>query len=307
MKAESRQLGVSFCDGKIQLAEVERGRKIQLLALAEYKSALDFGQAGVHLTANHPQLGTMVQELGDALKRNKISTRNVSFALPSDPIFLNVLPVDNSLKGPRLTAHLQWEIQQHYPDATEKDFVVDATRLGEADTGVSTSLLVAVRRGMVGFLQKTAQQLKLNLRSVDVDHFAAEEAARINYPEIKGHSVLLASVRFSGVNVSVLHDGHLIDYRFFSTQALADILPRLVDFVKHFSPRQKVKPPQAILLAGLSVPPNLIKELGAKTGTQVLVLNAVRKLKVRGKVYQPFVQQSHQFAAAIGLALRAAQ
>jgi len=307
MKADTRHLGVSFCEGKIRLAEVEHGRKFELLTLAESKSSLDFGQAGMHLQADHPQLGTMVRELGDALKRNKVAARQISFALPSDSIFLNVLPLDTSLKGPRLSAHLQWELLQHHPEATEKDFIVDAPRLGDAEPGVTFSLLVAVRRGMIGFLQKTAQQLKLTVQAVDVDHFAAEETVRLNYPEIKGHTVLLATVRSSGVNVSALHDGHLVDYRFFSTHSVAEVIPKLTDYLKHFQQREGAETPQAIFLAGITLPPDLVKELRSQASIQALTVNALRKLKVTGKFYKPFVEESYPFAAAIGLALRASQ
>jgi Tfp pilus assembly PilM family ATPase len=305
MKAGSRHVGVSFCSGNLQVAEIEHGRHLRLLSLAQARTTLDLAQAGTNLTAQHPQVATMVKELGDLLRRNKIKGQTVSFALPSEPVFLNIVPLDPALKGKQLAEHLLWELRQHEPSASETDVILDTLPVGPATAAIRPSLLIAVRKGMVAFLQQAARQLKLSLRIVDVDHFSAEHTVRANYPEVSGHTVLQVTVRYSGVNVSTLHNGHLMDYRFLPLHTPDDVVRTLTNYIKHRPHLEGLEEPQAILIGGAEVPADAIRRLRAETQIQVIHINALRKLRIEGKIYEPFLKKSHQFAATIGLALRA--
>src|SRR5512139_1151517 len=122
----TRHLGVSFCNGNIQIAEIERGKKTSVVVLAEARTSIDLVEAGIHLSADHPQVATLVGELGDLIKRNKVSTKSVSFALPAEPVFINIVPLAASLKVQSLTDYLQWEMKQYFPDSGPKDFILDS-------------------------------------------------------------------------------------------------------------------------------------------------------------------------------------
>lgn len=91
----SYYVGVSFLKGKIQLAEVEhKRRKLTVTVLAERDTSIDFTKIGTTLSADHPHLNKFAQELKEIIKQNDISTEYISFALPPDPVFINIIPVD---------------------------------------------------------------------------------------------------------------------------------------------------------------------------------------------------------------------
>ena len=120
MKSTS-YIGVSFLKGKIQLAEIEHKRKkLTVTVLAERDSEIDFAEAGASLSATHPQLGIFVSEMKSLIKQQKVTAENISFALPPDPMFINIIPVDTGLKGKELTQYLQWEMNQYFPTATHR-------------------------------------------------------------------------------------------------------------------------------------------------------------------------------------------
>ncbi|MBI4429167.1 MAG: pilus assembly protein PilM [Ignavibacteriales bacterium] len=302
----ARYLGVSFLKGRIQLAEVEHAKTVQLTTLAERETALDFAQAGIHLTPEHPQLNTFVKELGETIKQNKISTTHISFALPTEPVFINIIPVDSSLKGPDLSQYVQWEVDQYFPNVPPRDFLTTSQPLPEKADHIKELFVVCVRRGMVGFLQKAAAQLKLKLHLVDVDHFSTEKTLLQNYPEVSDHPVALLGLRYGGVDASLVLNGSMIDYRAFLASSSEEAKKSIHQYLKYLKERNSVKAPSAMFLHGNEIAPEMPKTLHKETGVQCVALNAVRKLTASNKLYKPFVQESYRFAAAIGLALRRA-
>lgn len=303
----TRTLGVSFCQGKIQLAEVEQGKKPQLLALAEAETSLDLVQAGVHLSAQHPQVATLVGELGDLIKRNKMGAKIVSFALPPAPIFINIIPIASTLQGQSLTQYLQWELSQYFPETAPKEFVIDAQPLAKQDQVARATFVIGVRRGMVAFLQKVSAELRLELNVIDIDHFCIEKTLQFNYPEITGYPIALFGLRLGGIDASLLKDSVTIDYRAFSLSQPPDLGKAVTSYLKDLKERDGATPPEAILIHGQEVSAETIKQLRSETSTQVLMVNAVRKITVSGKIYQPFLKESYRFAAAIGLGLRSTE
>lgn len=151
----NRYVGVSFLRGKMQLAEVEHKKKLTVTVLAESDTVLDFAQAGVNLSADHPQLDTFVIELRELLKQQKVSAEYISFALPPDPVFINIIPVDPGLTGKDLANFLQWEVDQYFPDVSPKEFIIDSHGLPLESSAAQQTFMVAVRRGMAAFLQRT--------------------------------------------------------------------------------------------------------------------------------------------------------
>jgi Tfp pilus assembly PilM family ATPase len=305
MKA-SRYIGVSFLQGKIQIAEIEhRKKKLTMTALAERDASLDIAGDGARLSADHPQLASFVQELRDLIRRNKISAEEISFALPMDPLFVNIIPVDSSLRGKELAQYLQWEVQQYFPDASPREFVNDSHGLPVEQGSAQETFMVAVRRGMVAFLQRAAGALKLKLKIVDIDHFSTEKALITNYPEILEHDIVLLGLQYSRVDASLIHNGQMTDYRAFMYSNTPDPVEPVLKYLKYLKQKNNSKP-AAMLLHGNGVAKDLVVSLRKATGIkQTLPLNVFRKIKGAEDLLEPYVKESYRFAPAVGLALRA--
>jgi Tfp pilus assembly PilM family ATPase len=301
----TRYVGVSFLRGKIQLAEVEHKRKkITVTALAERNTSLDFAKVGANLSANNPQVNTFAHELREILKQQKVSTEFISFALPPDPVFINIIPVDPSLTGKDLAQYIQWEVEQYYPYATPKEFINDSHGLPIENGGAQQTFMVAVRRGMVAFLQKAVGILKMKLSIIDIDQFSTEKSLIINYPEILDHDIVLFGLRNGGVDASLIHNGEMTDYRSFLYKNEPDPVVPILEYLKYLKQKDN-STPEALLLHGSEVAKDLILSLRTSTGIkQTLALNVFRKVKAGDKLLPPLVKESYRFAAAIGLALR---
>ena len=301
----NRHLGISFCNGHIQIAEIEQGKKASVTVLAEGKTSVDLIEAGIHLSAEHPQVATLVGELGELLKRNKVAAKMVSYAIPADPAFISIMPLSPSLKGPALNQYLQWELKQYFPDAGPKDFIVDSHPLPTGDSVAQSGFVVGVRRGMVTFLQKVTSELKMQLHIIDIDHLSSEKTISFNYPEVSGHPVALFCVRMTGMIASIVRNGEIVDYRAYKVQIPGEITKTAAAYLRYIKQADSTLMPDALFLYGANVSPNLVKQIHSETQIQTLLVNSLRKLPVSGKVFQQFTKESNRFAPAIGLGLRA--
>ena len=299
-------IGVSFLQGRMQVAEVEHGRKgPTVTCLAERESSMDFSQTAEELSPDHPQLTNFVTELKELLKEHKLKGESISFALPPDSVFINIIPVERTLTGPDRAKFLQWEIQQYHPKAAPKEFVIDSHQLPLEDSGTAQSFMVGVRRGIALFLQKAAAELKRKLHIIDIDQFSTEKTLIANYPDILDFDVVLFGLRERGVDASLIHNGQMTDYRAYQYTGAPDPTRIISSYLKYVKDRYAANQPAGVLLHGIDVTQDLIVTLRGETGIKQLVaLNALRRVKAGSKVFKPFVEESYRFASAIGLALR---
>jgi Tfp pilus assembly PilM family ATPase len=297
-------VGFSFLRGKIQLAEVEHKRKKSIVTvLAERDTAIDFNRIGATITADHPNLNIFIKELREMMKQHKVSTEYISFALPPDPLFINIIPVEPNLTGKDLSTYLQWEVDQYFPHAMPKEFIIDSHGLPLEKAGAQQTFMVAVRRGMVAFLQKVVTGLKMKLNIIDVDQFSTEKTLITNYPEILDHDIVLIGLSKSGIDASLIHKGQMTDYRTFIYDGEPYPDKHILEYLKYL--KQIDNTPAALLLHGIDVTKSLVVSLRTITGIkQTLALNPFRKLDTKKHLNPLFVKDGYRFSAAIGLALR---
>jgi Tfp pilus assembly PilM family ATPase len=214
-----RNLGLSFLRGRIQAAEIEHGKTVQLMALAERDSSIDFSQVGEELSARHPQLPAFVADLKEMIQDNGLSPEFISYALPPEPVFINMIPADASLKGAELTEYLQWEMDQYYPGIPPKEFIIESHALPVLANTARQLFVVSVRKNTVSFIQKVTAELKLKLNIIDIDQFSTEKTLLFNYPEVLDHPIVLFGVRDNFVDASLVYKGEMSDYRSFRSDS----------------------------------------------------------------------------------------
>jgi len=298
-------IGFSFLRGKIQLAEVEHKRKKSIVTvLAERDTTIDMSRIGATISADHPNLNIFIKELREMMRQHKISTEYISFALPPDPLFINIIPVEPGLTGKDLTCHLQWEVDQYFPHTSPREFIIDSHGLPLEKAGAKQTFMVAVRRGMVAFLQKVVTGLKMKLSIIDIDQFSTEKTLITNYPEILEHDIVLIGLLKNGVDASLIHKGQMTDYRSFIYDGEPYPDKYILEYLKYLKQKDD-STPAALLLHGIDVTKSLVMALRTTTGIkQTLALNPFRKLVAKKHLNPLFVRDGYRFSAAIGLALR---
>lgn len=299
----SYYVGVSFYKGQIQLAEIDHGRKKTVTALSERSTAIDFAHHG-NFSPDHPQLYTFVYELEELLKANKVHSKTISFALPTEPLLITVIPVDATLQGNELTSHIHWEFEQYYPGVPLKEFVISAYPVPGPKKEVKQVFLVGVRRGIVGFLKRAASELRLDVHLIDIDHFSAEKTLRHSLPEVLKENIIFVGVRGGGLDVSLVSQGQYTDYRAFSLGHQDDLKKAILSYRQYIEEKDGIGSPNKIVLYGFDISPQTLSHIQRETGMTTVALDSVRNLTPSKKLYEEYLKDSSRFAAAIGLALR---
>jgi Tfp pilus assembly PilM family ATPase len=299
----SYYVGVSLYKGQIQLAELDHGKNKTVTALTERTTSIDFSQDG-NFSADHPQLFTFVYELEELLKENKVHSKTISFALPTEPILLNVIPVDATLQANELNAHVQWEFEQYYPNVPVKDFLVSAYPITGSKKSLKEVFLVGVRRGLIAFLKRAASELRLQVHLIDIDHFSAEKTLRFCHPEVLKEHVLLFGLRGKSVDASLVSLGNYMDYRGFCMKDMDDLKKSVLEYKQHLEQKDGIPSPTKIIFYGFDVSSSILNQVQKETGIATLALDSMRNLVPSKKLYEAYVKDNSRFAAAIGLALR---
>jgi Tfp pilus assembly PilM family ATPase len=299
----SYYLGISFYKGQIQLAELDHGKKTTVSVLSERSTAIDFTRDN-NFSADHPQLFTFIYELEELIKQNKVHSKTISFALPTESLYIQVVPVDATLQGADLTSHLHWEFEQFFPNVPVKDFIVSSYPIPTADEKRKHVILVGVRRGLVAFLKRAATELRLQVHLVDVDHFSAEKTIRHCHPEILKETFLLLGARGDGLDASLIFRGNYVDYRGFAMKQSDDLKNNIIAYRQYLEEKIGSQPPTKALLYGYGISQETLQPLQRETGINPVLLDAVRNMTTSKHVYEEYIKDSSRFAAAVGLALR---
>ncbi len=299
----SYYVGVSFYKGQIQLAELDHGKKMNVTALNERSTSIDFAHDAT-FSADHPQLFTFVYELEELLKQNKVHAKIISFALPTEPLLINVIPVDAALQPNDLTAHIHWEFEQYFPGNPAKDFIVSAYPVPGGSKTLKHVFLVAVRKGLITFLKRAAKELRLDVHLVDIDHFSAEKTLRHCHPELLKENLMLFGLRGTGVDASVVSQGQYTDYRYFSFNQHDDVKKCVLAYKQYLEQKNGTQAPAKAVFYGSEVTAQSVSQLQRDAGIPSMALDAVRNMLPSKKIDPDYVKESARFAAAIGLALR---
>lgn len=299
----SYYVGISFYKGQIQLAEIDHGKKKTVTVLTERSTAVDFTR-DTNFSPDHPQLFTFVYELEEMIKQNKVHSKTISFALPTESLYMQVVPVDATLQGADLTSHLHWEFEQFFPNVPVKDFIVSSYPIPVADEKRKHVILVGVRRGLVAFLKQAASELRLTVHLVDVDHFSVEKTIRHCHPEISKETFLLLGSRGDGLDASLVFRGNYVDYRGFAIKHADDLKNNIISYRQYLEAKLGSQPPTKALLYGFGVSQETLAPLQREAGITPVLLDAVRNMTTSRHVYEEYVKENSRFAAAVGLALR---
>jgi Tfp pilus assembly PilM family ATPase len=295
--------GMSFYKGMIQLAEIDHGRKKTVTALTERTSAVDVSKEA-HFSADHPQLHTFIYELEEMIKESKMHSKTVSFALPTEPLLMSVIPVDRNLQGAGLTSHLQWEFEQYYPDVPIADYVVSAYPIPGPAKGNKQAFLVGVRRGTIAFLKKAAAELRLQVFVIDIDHFSAEKTLRYCHPELIKDDLLLIGIRGSSIDASMVTNGQYVDYRAFTIHQPDDLKKAIATYQQYLEHKDGIESVSKIVLYGFDVNGHMCNQIQRETGVTTMAMDALNNLTPSKKLYEVYVKENSRFSAALGLALR---
>jgi len=296
MTSRDSIIGLCIGSSSVQAVELDRSEgTATLLALDEWPATLLGDEAPADAADRLTAL------LTGFLRAYDVRARHIAVALDSSHLFLTTLPADTALSREELQEQLHWEIAQYHPDVPPREFIVDTHVLRERpEASVRDLLGVGVRRRIVDMLHRASARAGLELGIVDLDHFSAETALRVNYPDTSDKVLALVGIKERRLDVSLIRRGTLEAYDFHAVGSNAEI----VDHIGAIS--RETEGIYSITVYGPHLEKFLLVEIRRESSMLVEALNPLRHVGVAPslRLSESLTAPSYRFAAAIGVALR---
>lgn len=280
--------------------EIDRVKTLTTLhAIDEWPAAFP---SGVHDSAE-PESGS--KELAIALKHFiescGVTAKHVSIAIDTTQLFLTNIPVSAGLQPAAVTDRISWELGQFFPDAHHEDFLTDYQILpNSGKNGVDDALIVGIRRRLESALERAVMAVGLTTYVVDADHFSAEIALRLNYPDVYSRFIALAGIKDGRLDISLLRNGVLQSYAYHRIDARADCVQLIASLSR------EIPGLASIVVFGQGLENELLQQLRKASAVVVEAMNPLRRVGI-SRTLKPAEYLSsppYQFSAAIGVALR---
>ena len=290
-------LGLSFSDSGVQAAVIEQdGPSNTLLAIDEWSNTLPFRAEN-----NGEGVSQFAEHLYSFIRANRIKTRKVSVALDSAQLFINTIPIEEGISRLERNDQLQWELSQYYPGIQPGEFTSDVHVLtdnrGEQWAKV---LSVSARREMSHLIQSVLSRLDLNLHLVDVDHFSADTALRVNYPDADQRYLALVGVKENRLDISLMKNGTLESYSYCHASSDAEIIGHIGTLSR------ESRGLRSMTAYGTYLSQDLLVRIRRGSSLLVEALNPLRHVRVSKSLRRTdhLTIPSYRFASAVGVALR---
>lgn len=296
MPSRDAIIGLSIGQKSVQAVEVlHDGLTTTLEAMDEWENTLIGPQAD---PAGVEQFSA---SLTGFVRKHGIRARKMSVALDTSSLFLNTIPLETNLSPAEVHEQLTWELRQYYPDLQPKEFITDTHVLAHREADRCDDVLtVSVRRADTEKIQSVATRTGLDLYIVDVDHFSAETALRVNYPDTTSKFLALVGIKHHRLDISLIRQGNMECYYYYMVQSNAEIVDHIGDLSR--------ETPGIFSIAtyGPHLDKYLLVDIRRASSLLVEALNPLRHVNVANSLQlsESITAPSYRFAAAVGVALR---
>jgi Tfp pilus assembly PilM family ATPase len=300
-------LGLAIGERSIQAVEVTRtGSASTVTAIDDWENTL----LGTGKEERIDGARQFTDTLGSFLKANRVKAFTASVALDTSFMILHTFPCEDGTDRADLLKAFAWEMKQLRPEDDPKQFITDVhmirvparTDAGEeAPTEARTACMgVAVRRSDVRTLSQILTSFGLKIGFIDADQFSADGSLRLNYPDSYRRHLALVGIKEHRVDISILRDGSLEDYRYSLVTSDAEIAT-VVGRVARESPGI-----QSIVTWGPYLDRDLLVRIRRASPMLVEAMNPLRHVQVSDalRIAEHLSMPSYRFAASVGVALR---
>jgi Tfp pilus assembly PilM family ATPase len=301
MKTTERYIALVLEHSEVTAVEIAHSPKgFTLTAAGSFASSMNFDDQEIFMQPRSVQRErAFVQELAPFLRKIGSGSRFFSFGLNSRMVLLQMFPLDTTLSESDIEQHAQWELAQHYTNASPISFAISTQMLDtHSEAEVASTVMVSVRKAFVSFLTNVAVLLGGSLHIVDVDHFGAENALAFNYPEIREKRIIVAGLDENSFDASLMVQGQTKDIVTMELSGDGTIGP-LVEYASNAKA-------ETIFLHGRILTPELVSTLQEMVSVPVEVIDPFRKVSLPHSLanYDEISERRQAFASAVGLALR---
>lgn len=216
MKGTERYLAFIIERSHITAVEIAHSPKGKTLTAAgSFDSSIDFDDPEVYSEVGAgTREKTFVKEIQSFIKKIGAGAHFFSFGLNSRMAMVQSIPIEQSLSDDEFNVHLQWELQNYFPEANPEQYIILPYALVN-DDGVpgNRAMVIAVKKSFPNFLSGVCDKLHGSLHILDIDHFCAESCLTFSFPHLTAKRTVVIGMDEETLDASLLINGKNADIR----------------------------------------------------------------------------------------------
>ncbi len=281
----------SQSDGKIEVKDIE---KLPFISPLDYSNFIS--------QENRIKIFNILQK---SVANGIFNERRINLTFDSRLTYPVKLPIERTLHPEELKDHLIWEFEQHFLGEKLSDYSVSYQPVNIYEDGTFDSIIfLAIKKVIINFFNHILEDFKLKIKTIDIDHFAAETICKAIFPEFETSNNFLVSYKKECLDVSFIQNGRMISYRKIPFENENEILnyfeKELVPVLK--SMKNKLR---SIYIWGEGLSSRMVDELDSITPIKVVTINPFKNFIINKKVLNsPVFENLQEFTPACGIALR---
>lgn len=153
---------------------------------------------------------SVVETIKMVFDENKIKTKDVVISISGNSVIIKKISLP-SMESEELAESIIWEAKHNIPypyEETNVDYAIIEPPEGTGDRNLDI-LLVAAKKDKISNYSNVVNQANKSLEAIEVDVFALQNAAEINYPEvINSNTVAIVNLGANITNVIIIEKGN---------------------------------------------------------------------------------------------------
>lgn len=153
---------------------------------------------------------SVVETIKMVFDENKIKTKDVAISISGNSVIIKKISLP-SMESEELAESIIWEAKHNIPypyEETNVDYAIIEPPEGSRDRNLDI-LLVAAKKDKISNYSNVVNQANKSLEAIEVDVFALQNAAEVNYPEvIENNTVSIVNLGANITNVIIIEKGN---------------------------------------------------------------------------------------------------
>jgi Tfp pilus assembly PilM family ATPase len=308
----AKSLGIGFSSSSIyftELSTVAGTGNAKADHIESVKVDFDFDDdLGKH-KSSQKDLTNISSEISTYVKKRSLSISKAALSIGTSQAFLVTLPIDFSDGKQTVNSKIYWELSNYFPE-NYNDYVVNTYRLNNVLPCKDSDeyLIIAVHKNTIEFIKRIFKICGLELSLIDIDHFSAEKALRINYSEgLEAKRVLIAGLKSGRVDYGFIEN---MKYKYYAYSKYGSETEFNLSFTRKLSQLLESEPLNgnidALYLYGDEIREDTLEALRRLNNIPVEVMNPFESISA-SEVFlsnENLRKNLYRYSASCGAALR---